>query len=56
MTLLQTTQKGKRMNTLENHSIQLFRHNNTIIEEQAHTGNNPLFQLIYDAQSHDANT
>ena len=26
-------------------------HNNTILQEQSHTGNNPLFQLIYDIQS-----
>jgi hypothetical protein len=42
------------MNTLENYYFQLFRHDNTIIQEQEHNGNNPLFQLIYDAQSRDA--
>ena len=56
MALLQTAQKGKRMNTLQNYYIQLFRHNNTIIQEQAHTGNSPLFQVMYDAQARGADT
>jgi hypothetical protein len=34
----------KHMNTLENYYIQHFHHNNTIIQEQAHAGSNPLFQ------------
>jgi hypothetical protein len=51
MTLLQTTRKGKRMNTLENYYIQHFYHNYAIIQEQIHTGSKLLFQLINDAQS-----
>jgi hypothetical protein len=56
MTLLQKAQKGKCLNTLENYYIQLFQHNNTIKQKQTHTGNNPLFQRIYDTQSRDADT
>lgn len=56
MALLQTAQKGERMNTLQNYYIQLLRHNNTIIQEQTHTGNSPLFQVMYDAKARGADT
>jgi len=36
MTLLQSTQKGRRMNALENYFIQLFQHNNMIVNEKNH--------------------
>ena len=42
------------MNTLE--TVQFCHRNNAIIQKQSHVGNNPLFQLIYDAQSRDACT
>ena len=36
----------------ENYYIQLFYHNNMIINEQSHQERNPLFEIFYDLQSH----
>ena len=44
------------MYMVENYYIELFHHNNAIIQEQSHIGNNRLFQLIHDAQSRDTYT
>ena len=54
MTLLHIEQKGKRMNTLENYYIQLFYHQGKMIKEQNCKEINPLFEVVYHIQPHDA--
>jgi hypothetical protein len=50
MELLPKENKGNKMNTSENYYIQCFSYHNSIIEEQACTKLNSLFQLAHSMQ------
>lgn len=47
-TLLQSVQKGRHMNGLDNYFIQLFKHNNMIVNEQ--TLQERSYYMICDLQ------
>ena len=44
-TLLQSVQKGRRMYVLDNYFIQLFQHNNMIVNEQTLKERSQLYYL-----------